>query len=190
MTESSIAGSGDQPTDASNAEHSAEELLPIVYEQLRQLARHRMSLESGTHTLQATALVHEAYLRLSGGSLRFNSRAHFFRMAAEAMRRILIEHARASGRVKRGGGVKPLPINVLDLAAVPEPEQILAFDEAIERLEKETPSAGAVVRLRFFAGLSVDETAEALGLSPRTVDREWKYARAWLFRMLSDQPTG
>jgi RNA polymerase sigma factor (TIGR02999 family) len=111
-------------------------------------------------------------------------------MAAEAMRRILIEHARASGRVKRGGGVKPLPINVLDLAAVPEPEQILAFDDAIERLEKETPSAGAVVRLRFFAGLSVDETAEALGLSPRTVDREWKYARAWLFRMLSDQPTG
>jgi RNA polymerase sigma factor (TIGR02999 family) len=163
----------------------ADELLPAVYDQLRELARHRLSQESAGHTLQATALVHEVYLRLQGG-LQFTSRAHFFRTAAEAMRRILIEHARGKGRVKRGGGAKPVPLNVLDLAATPDAEEILAFDDAIRRLEEQTPSAAAVVRLRFYAGLSVDETAETLGVSPRTVDREWSYARAWLFRVLRD----
>lgn len=172
------------PSGRPSADLTAGSLLPVVYEELRQLARHRMSQENTGHTLQATALVHEVYLRL--GDLRFASRAHFFRTAAEAMRRILIEHARGKNRAKRGGGMKPMPLNVLDLAAAPDSDQILAFDEAIGRLESETPSAAAVVKLRFYAGLSVDETAEALGLSPRSVDREWAYARAWLFRVLGD----
>lgn len=167
------------------ASSGADELLPAVYNQLRELARQRLALESVDHTLQATALVHEVYLRL-GGRLKFADKSHFFRTAAEAMRRILIEHARAKGRVKRGCGAKPLPINVLDLAATPDFEEILAFDDAICRLEEQTPSAAAVVRLRFYAGLSVNETAEALGVSPRTVDREWSYARAWLYRVLCE----
>jgi RNA polymerase sigma factor (TIGR02999 family) len=163
---------------------TAQTLLPEVYAQLRELARVRMAQESVGHTLQATALVHEVYLRL--GHLRFGSRSHFFHTAAEAMRRILIEHARSRKSAKRGGGVRPLPLNVLDLAAVPDSDQILAFDEAISRLEQQTPVAASVVRLRFFAGLSVDETAEALGISARTVDREWAYARASLYRMLGE----
>lgn len=167
------------------ASRAADELLPAVYNQLRQLARQRLALESVDHTLQATALVHEVYLRL-GGRLKFANKAHFFRTAAEAMRRILIEHARAKGRVKRGCGAKPLPINVLDLAATPNFEEIVAFDDAIRRLEEQTPSSAAVVRLRFYAGLSVKETAEALDISPRTVDREWSYARAWLYRVLCE----
>jgi RNA polymerase sigma factor (TIGR02999 family) len=145
-----------------------------------------MAQENIGHTLQATALVHEAFMRLSPNS-QFANRAHFFKAAAEAMRRILIEHARSKGRVKRGGGDKNrVPLNVLDLAAAPDSHDILAFDEAISRLEEEAPLAASVVRLRFYAGLSVDETAETLGSSPRTVSREWTYARAWLFRFLEE----
>jgi RNA polymerase sigma factor (TIGR02999 family) len=161
----------------------ASALLPLVYDELRALARHRMAQENVGHTLQATALVHEVFVRLSG-SARFSNRAHFFHAAAEAMRRILVEHARARGRIKRGGEARRTPLNVLDLAATGDSEQILAFDDAIERLEKESPVAAAVVRLRFFAGLSVEETAESLGVSPRSVNREWTYARAWLYRVL------
>ena len=179
----------------------AGELLPQVYDRLRALACVRLAAEGAGHTLQPTALVHEAYLRLAGGGgegassgagRRFADRAAFFRAAAEAMRRVLIDHARTKRRVKRGGrggsgggpAAKRVPLSVLDLAAAPDPAQILAFDEAIRRLEGESPQAAAVVRLRFYAGLSVDEAAEALGVSPRTVDREWAYARAWLFRVL------
>lgn len=167
------------------ARSGADALLPAVYNQLRELARQRLALESADHTLQATALVHEVYLRL-GGRLKFVDKSHFFHTAAEAMRRILVEHARAKGRIKRGCGAKPVPINVLDLAATPDFEEIVAFDDAICRLNEQTPSAAAVVRLRFYAGLSVDETAEALAISPRTVDREWSYARAWLYRVLRE----
>jgi len=162
----------------------AADLLPLVYKQLRDLARHRIRQENPAHTLQATALVHEAYLRVTGGD-GFANRAHFFRAAAEAMRRILIDHARAKGAAKRGGRrAVELTSNLLDLATVPDPNQILALDEAISRLEKESPTAAAVVRLRFYAGLSVDETAETLDVSPRSVNREWTYARAWLYRLL------
>ena len=174
---------GESDDEASSA--AASELLPLLYDELRTLARHRMASENVGHTLCATALVHEAYLRLEKGDARFANRAHFFHAAAEAMRKILIEHARRRDAVKRGGGQKRVPLNVLDLAAMPDTEQILAFDDAIQRLGQEMPQAAAVVRLRFYAGLDIDETAEALGISPRTVDREWTYARAWLFRALS-----
>ncbi|HET6249299.1 MAG TPA: ECF-type sigma factor [Tepidisphaeraceae bacterium] len=174
-------------TQPANAGVPASELLTLVYDELRTLARHRMANEGVAHTLQATALVHEVYLRLAGNDGRFMSRAHFFHAAAEAMRRILIEHARAKGSKKRGGGAKRVPMDLLDLAAAPASDEILAFDEAFARLESETPMAAQVARLRFYAGLSIDETAEALGISPRTVDREWTYARAWLFRLLEKE---
>ncbi len=167
----------------------ASDLLPLVYDELRTLARHRMAQENVGHTLQATALVHEAYMRLAPGG-KFANRAHFFKAAAEAMRHILIEYARSKGRVKRGGGKgNRVPLNVLDLAAAPDSGEILAFDEAISRLEEESGLAASVVRLRFYAGLSVEETAETLGISPRTAAREWTYARAWLFRALEEFKT-
>ncbi|MFI5378081.1 MAG: ECF-type sigma factor [Tepidisphaerales bacterium] len=166
----------------------ASELLPAVYEELRAMARRRMAREGAGHTLQTTALVHEAYLKLAhGADRRFADRGHFFRAAAVAMQRILIEHARGKGRLKRAPQGQREPIsNVLDLAGSPDSGQILALDEAIGRLEEEAPQAAAVVRQRFYCGLSIDETAEALEMSPRTVDREWTYARAWLFRRLAD----
>lgn len=172
---------------------AAAELLPLVYEQLRHIAGRRMSGERTDHTLQATALVHEVYLRLIGDrDLAWAGRAQFFAAAAEAMRRILIEHARSRGRLKRGGdgggrGPRRQPINVLDLAAASEDnaDEILMLEEALCRLEREDPDAARVVQLRFFAGLSIDDTASALGISPSSVDREWAYARARLFRLMS-----
>ena len=167
---------------------AGKELLPLVYQQLRELARQRMSTERVEHTLEATALVHEAYVRLVGGdAVPWAGRQHFFFAAAEAMRRILIDHARARAGPKRGGGRMRVPIhNVLDLAAADDQDlpEILALDDAVSRLEQVSPSVAAVVRLRFFAGLSVEETAAALDCSPRTVKREWTYARAWLAREL------
>jgi RNA polymerase sigma factor (sigma-70 family) len=186
---------------------AGDALLPLVYEQLRELARHRMGGERASHTLQATALVHEAYLRLMShpGGPVWTSRGHFFHAAAEAMRRLLIDHARARRSLKRGGvrGGAPggadiddchhdgprhrMAFSILELAAETEhdPAEILALDEAISRLDQEEPHLAAVVRLRFYAGLSVDETAEALGISARTVKRDWTFARAWLFRRLA-----
>jgi len=162
-------------------------LLPRVYQELRAIAGARMAGERKEHTLQATALVHEAYLRLIGGTdLVWADRAQFYQAAAEAMRRILIEHARRRGREKRGGDRQRLPMSILDLAAAEDSAEILAVEEAIRRLEGEDNEAGAVVRLRFFAGLSVEETARALGSSPRTVAREWAYARARLFQFLKE----
>lgn len=161
------------------------ELFERVYAQLKAVASEQMKQERAGHTLQATALVNEAYLRLSGpGAPPMSSRAAFFHAAAEAMRRILIEHARSRGAAKRGGGARRLPADVLDLAAEQDPEQIVSFDAAISRLEKQEPVAAAVVRLRFFAGLDLEATASALGVSTRTVNREWAFARAWLFREL------
>lgn len=169
-----------------NAE-AANELLSSVYGQLRAIAQHRMEGENPGHTLQATALVHEVYLRLLGDrKLPWQNRAHFYAAAAEAMRRILLDHAKAKGRQKRGGNYKKMPINVADLATWQNSEQILALDSALCRLEAQNPDAAKVVRLRFYAGLSVDQTAVALEMAPRTVDRRWKFARAWLYKTLNE----
>jgi RNA polymerase sigma factor (TIGR02999 family) len=168
----------------------ADELLPLVYEELRALARANKAHEKPRQTLQATALVHQAWMRLAGSAdVAWSSRAHFYGAAAEAMRRILIEHARGRGREKRGGAAKRLPLSVVDLATDPDSAQILALDEAIGRLERQDARAARIVRLRFYAGLSVDETAAALDVSRRTVLREWSFARAWLYRELGDDDT-
>lgn len=181
-------------THAANGDRrSSDALLPLVYDQLRRIAQERMNHERSDHTLQATALVHEAYARLVGAApeLGWANRAHFFFAAAEAMRRILVDHARARGRIKRGGQegkpAKRLPISVLDLAAADNSTEILAVDDAIRRLEEADEVAAAVVRLRFFATLSVEDTARALNISDRTVQREWAYARAILLRDLERQ---
>lgn len=166
--------------------HASEQLLPLIYAQLKELARHRMADERAGHTLQATALVHEAYLRLVGDrEVRWSGRAQFFAAAAEAMRRILIDHARARGSAKRGGDLRRVPLSVVDLASADQLDEILAVDEAVSRLEKVAADVAAVVRLRFYAGLSVQEVADALDISPRTVERQWAFARAWLFRELN-----
>ncbi len=167
---------------------AADRLLPLVYDQLRRAAELRMLGERADHTLSATAIVHEAYLRLVGPrQVPWASRGHFYAAAAEAMRRILVDHARA--RRARGGGATRLEEieDVVALAAA-DSEQILAVHAALSRLESEDPEAAAVVRLRFFAGLSVDQAAEALGISPRSAARLWAYARAVLFRSLSSEP--
>jgi RNA polymerase sigma factor (TIGR02999 family) len=153
---------------------------------LRRIAKVRLSGQRAGHTLQATALVHEAYLKLQKHASAFvTDRGHFFRLAAEAMRQILIDHARARGRQKRGAGPRRRVVaEVAELAADQDPEEILALEEALERFEHIEPRAAEVVKLRFFAGLSVEETAEVTGLSVRTVNREWRFARAWLYNSL------
>jgi len=162
-------------------------LLPLVYDELRKLAQHRMSLEKQDHTLQATGLVHEAYLRLLGNEeMTWANRAHFFHAAAEAMRRILIEHARAKAGPARGGGRKKLPLDVVDLAREADPARILALEEAISRLEQQDADAARVLRLRFYAGLTLEEVSKAMGVSLRTTNRDWAFARAFLIRALGD----
>jgi RNA polymerase sigma-70 factor (ECF subfamily) len=161
------------------------ELTEKVYEQLRAIARAKLAQQPAGHTLQATALVHEAFLKLREHSSIISAEpGRFFHAAAQAMRQILIDHARARGRVKRGGGVRREFADVAELADENDPEEILALDEAISRLEQVEPRAAEVVKLRFFAGLTVEETAAVLEMSERTVKREWQYARAWLFRAL------
>ncbi|MCB9848581.1 MAG: sigma-70 family RNA polymerase sigma factor [Phycisphaeraceae bacterium] len=161
------------------------ELIGLVYDQLRAIAQARMNQERAGHTLQATALVHEACFRLLGDSSpQWEDRGHFFRAAAEAMRRILIDHARMKKSAKRGGGGSRVPLSVVDLAVEHDPEQVLELDEALRKLEAEDPSAGEVVQLRFFGGLSVQEVAQVMGISERTVAREWAFARARLFELL------
>ena len=164
-----------------------------MYDELRALARAQLRHERPDHSLQATALVHEVYLRLLGGASSdrppWNDRHHFFVAAAEAMRRILIEHARGRGRQKRGGGRALVELESIDLATEQDLDTVLALDDAIRRLDLQDPRAAEVVRLRFFAGLSVEETGEAMGLSARTVKREWAFARAWLFDVLRSATT-
>jgi RNA polymerase sigma factor (TIGR02999 family) len=170
---------------AAGRPHAARDLLPLVYRSLRELAERRFASERGEHTLQATALVHEAYLRLVGTSdIGWDSRAHFYGAAAEAMRRILIEHARRVGAKKRGGDRKREIACVADLAHEDTVSQVPEIDAAIEALRAEDPRAASVIHLRFYTGLSIDETAAALNIAPSTVDREWRYARAWLLRYL------
>jgi RNA polymerase sigma factor (TIGR02999 family) len=177
-------GHDPQPREASvAATAAADELLPLVYDDLRDLARQLMAAERKDHTLQATALVHEAYLRVLGsGHVTWSGRTQFFNIAATAMRRILVEHARSWGRLKHGGGFKRVPLAALELARDAQFPELIAIDDAVTRLGECSPSVGAVVRLRFYAGLNQQETAEALGVSERTVRREWTYGRAWLMR--------
>jgi RNA polymerase sigma factor (TIGR02999 family) len=162
-----------------------QELTAQVYAQLRRIAEVRLSSQRAGHTLQATALVHEAFLKLQGHpSIFAGDRGHFYRVAAEAMRQILIDHARSKACQKRGGVNRRAMTDVANLACEQDPEEILALEEAIRRFEKVQPRSAEVVKLRFFAGLSVEETADVTGLSVRTVNREWKFARAWLFKEL------
>jgi RNA polymerase sigma factor (TIGR02999 family) len=166
--------------------HAAAQLLPLVYDELRKLAAQKMTQETPGQTLQATALVHEAYLRLvdDAQAQHWNSRGHFFAAAAEAMRRILVEKARRKQRHRHGGGRQRLDLDkveVMEEAA----EGLLALDEALEQLAQEEPAVAEVVKLRYFAGLTIEQTATALGLSVRTANRHWAYARAWLFQQLN-----
>lgn len=169
---------------------AAEQLLPLVYEELKQLAKARLAREAPGQTLQATALVHEAYLRLIGPSQqdRWEGRGHFFGSAAEAMRRILINRARDRNRLKREGGRHQVDLASISVADKASDEQLLMIDDVLARLEAEHPTCGRLVKLRFFAGLTSEQAAEALGISKRTADRDWAFARAWLFRELSSQP--
>jgi RNA polymerase sigma factor (TIGR02999 family) len=162
--------------------HAAEQLLPLVYDELRKLAAQRLAQEKPGQTLQATALVHEAYLRLVGsekGQL-WNSRGHFFAAAAEAMRRILVDHVRQKRARKRGGELVRHDLDALEIALPEIPEDVVALDEALNKLAATDKTAADLVHLRFFAGLPLPEIARLLGISPRTADRLWAYARAWL----------
>jgi RNA polymerase sigma factor (TIGR02999 family) len=169
---------------ASGDRAAGAELLPLVYDELRKLAARNMAREQSGQTLDATALVHEAYLRLigppAGAQQHWDGRAHFFGAAAEAMRRILVENARRKSRVKHGGGVQRVSLSDAEPAVAPDPDEILALDEALTRFAVEEPEAARVVELRYFAGCSIDEAAEMLGISRATANRHWAYARAWL----------
>ena len=165
-----------------------DELLPLVYDELRQLAAARMALESAGHTLQPTALVHEAWMRLvRDGDRTWKNRAYFFGAAAEAMRRILIESARRKSRLKHGGGQERLNIADLELADTTPDEKVLLINDALEQLEAEHPERARVVVLKYFGGLTNKEVAELLGVGERSVDRHWVCAKEWLFRKVRSQ---
>jgi RNA polymerase sigma factor (TIGR02999 family) len=170
--------------------HAAEELLPLVYDELRRLAAHKLAQEATGQTLEATALVHEAYLRLLGDSREaWENRRHFFAAAAEAMRRILVEQARRKQRVRHGGGKKRIDFEEACSLVQPPSEDLLALDEALTRLAALNPDRAEVVKLRFFAGLTMSEIAQALGISLPTAERYWAFARTWLYAELkADEP--
>lgn len=166
---------------------ASERLLPLVYEELRGLAAARMASESAGHTLQPTALVHEAWLRLSGaGERRWQDRAHFFRVAAMAMRRILVDHARQKARLKRGANPVRLDLLDIDLATTEPDERVLLVDHALTRLEQLDPEGARVVTLKFFGNYTMGEIAGILGVGERTVERRWTYARARLMQLIKD----
>ena len=168
--------------------HAAEKLLPLVYDELRKLAAAKMAQENPGQTLQATALVHEAYIRLVDvdKAQHWNSRGHFFGAAAEAMRRILVENARKKATNKQGGDLQKIDIDGLGIAGGAPPEQLFAIDEAVSQLTALDSVAGGIVKLRYFAGLSVEQSAAALGVSSKTAYRHWNYARAWLHSELME----
>jgi RNA polymerase sigma factor (TIGR02999 family) len=168
--------------------HAAAELLPLVYDALRKLAAQRLAQESPGQTLDPTALVHEAYLRLAGdgSGIYWDDRGHFFAAAAEAMRRILVEIARRKRRLKHGGAMERQPLDDSLLIAFEPCEDLVALDEALTQMAEREPTTAALVQLRYFGGLSIPEAAEVLGISPRTADRHWAYARAWLHQALGD----
>jgi RNA polymerase sigma factor (TIGR02999 family) len=179
--------------------HAAAQLLPLVYDELRQLAAHHLAREAPGQTLRATALVHEAYLRLTAGGgpqpaegRHWDNRRHFFAAAAEAMRRILLDRARDKGRLKRGGAWRRLPLEQVDLPVGEPPDDLPALDEALQGLAKEDPLCAELVKLRFFAGLTLAQAAGVLGVPRRSADRLWAFTRSWLFDALrrGDEPTG
>jgi RNA polymerase sigma factor (TIGR02999 family) len=171
---------------------AAEQLLPLVYDELRLLAAHRLTQEQPGQTLQATALVHEAYLRLVGAEQvqHWDSRRHFFAAIAEAMRRILLDRARDKRRLKRGGTWRRLRLDEIDLSVAEPPDDLPALDEALQKMAQEDPLCAELVKLRFFAGLTLEEAAATLGIARRTADRYWAFARSWLYDELSkgDEP--
>jgi len=177
-------GEGDQ--------QALDELLPIVYGELRRLAQHYLSRERPDHTLQPTALVHEAYLRLvDQRGIAWQNRAHFFGVAARLMRRILVDYARRRRAAKRGGGAPKITLDRVAAGSQDRPEDVLALDEALTRLAQLDPRQQRIVELRYFSGLTVEDIAETLGISPATVKREWSIARAWLSREIRDgSPSG
>ena len=166
---------------------ASAQLLPLVYDDLRRLAARQLAHEAPGQTLDPTSLVHEAYLRLvsTEKEAHWDSRGHFFAAAAEAMRRILVESARHKSRLKRGGGLERIDLSELAEPAQEDPVDLLALDEALKKLETQHPQKAQVVKLRFFAGCSLEETAQALGISRATAQRSWAYARAWLFGQLN-----
>ena len=167
---------------------ASEQLLPLVYEELRRLAAARMSQEAAGHTLQPTALVHEAWLRLMGGQNNsWENRAHFFGAAAEAMRRILIERARRKSTLKRGGDLARVDIEGLDLAAAGADDKILLINEALEKLQAQDPEKARIVMLKFFGGLTNGEVAQSLGVNERTVERQWAFAKTWMYQAIKAQ---
>jgi RNA polymerase sigma factor (TIGR02999 family) len=170
---------------ASGDSKAAQELLPLVYDELRRLAGHRMAGESAGHTLQPTALVHEAWLRLASGSQNWQNRSHFFAAAAEAMRRILVEHARRKQSLKRGGKLLREELEDSMLVVNAPPDELLAVHEALDALATQDPAAAELVKLRYFVGMTMDEAATAMGLAKRTAESIWTYARAWLKREIS-----
>lgn len=164
---------------------AAEELLPLVYDELRKLAAFKMSNEAPGQTLQPTALVHEAWLKLVGSTeQQWRNRKHFFGAAAEAMRRILIDRARKRHRSRHGHGLQRIDLSRVDVAAETDDETLMAVDEALSRLAAESPARAELVKLRYFVGLSIPDAAEALGISESTAKRQWNYVRAWLYREL------
>lgn len=172
--------------------HAAEQLLPLVYVELRKLAAHKLAQEKPGQTLQATALVHEAYLRLVNAdkAQEWNSRGHFFGAAAEAMRRILVDNARRKQACKRVAGHEREPLNDIDIAAPEAPDDLLALDDALTQLAATDAQAASLVKLRYFTGMTVKQAAELLNISPRTANFVWTYARAWLLqRIQGDEPT-
>ncbi|HYO63706.1 MAG TPA: sigma-70 family RNA polymerase sigma factor [Pyrinomonadaceae bacterium] len=164
-----------------------DKLTPLVYAELRRIARRQMSHERAGHTLQATALVNEAYLRLAGHvPAEWHDRAHFYAVCAQVMRHVLIDHARAQARDKRGGGAARVALEEAAVVAVERAADFVALDDALGELEAVDPQKGRIVELRYFGGLSIEETARVLGISPTTVRREWRRAKAWLYRAVSE----
>lgn len=167
-------------------EQASEQLLPLVYKELRQQAARQMAKEKSNHTLQPTALVHEAYLRLVGGEeQQWENRRHFFSAAAEAMRRILVENARRKQRIRHGGEWQRVELNGLDVAVTANDDQLMIVNEALAKLEEEDPESAELIKLRFFVGLPNVQAAKILNMSERTAKRNWAYARAWLFEEIS-----
>jgi RNA polymerase sigma factor (TIGR02999 family) len=168
---------------------AADQLLPLVYQELRKLAAAKMAQEKSGQTLQATALVHEAWLRLAGAEEQkaWNSRGHFFGAAAEAMRRILVESARRKARLRHGGELERAAVDEIEIAAPLPEDRLVQMSEALDELEREAPEAAQVVKLRYFAGLTQEQVAETMGISLRTAERHWTWAKAWLFQRIRAQ---
>jgi RNA polymerase sigma factor (TIGR02999 family) len=176
---------------AAGKREALDELLPLVYAELRRCAARSLRRERPGHTLQATALANEAYLRLvDQRDARWQNRAHFLAIAAQAMRRILIDYAREHGRQKRGGGQERVPLDEISVGVDAGPVDLMALDEALDRLAALDGRQARIVELRYFGGMSVEEVAEALAISPSTVAREWSHARAWLRHALAQEPAG